>query len=387
MILTSYRLLAFWLIFTAILSPIRAANPEQPASIATNVIWKFQTGKDVVAAPTVADGVVFCGSTNGSFFALDATNGDVRWKFGAPFPVSGKAAISADLVCVESGNTLFGLDKKTGREKWHFVAKSFRPIFSLDLTDYHHSSPVIDAGVVYYGDDWGNLNGVDLATGALVFQFTTETGRPIRSTPAVKDGVVYFGDWEGEAYAVSLTDKKLRWSYTLEHVRPYYGAIASEFVLHDGVLYFGSQHEIFAPLDAASGKPIRKFVDKNNTYLPSTPLIHDGKVIIGSTIFTNSVLCLNHGEVTWSFKAEGIFFTKPVLTGKTLIVNSSNFGGTGYLYVLNVETGALLSKLPITKASPSAPAIDGDKLFLGAGDGCIYALDLNALVANPPSFP
>ena len=51
-----------------------------------------------------------------------------------------------------------------------------------------------DAGVVYYGDDWGNLNGVDLATGALVFQFTIEIGRPIRSTPAMKDGVVYFGD-------------------------------------------------------------------------------------------------------------------------------------------------------------------------------------------------
>ena len=125
MILTSSRLLAVWLIFTAILSPGRAAAPEQPASIATNVIWKFQTGKDVTAAPAVADGVVFCGSTNGSFFALDAANGDVRWKFGAPFPVSGKAAISADLVCVESGNTLFGLDKKTGQENGTLSPKTF----------------------------------------------------------------------------------------------------------------------------------------------------------------------------------------------------------------------------------------------------------------------
>jgi len=55
MILTTRRLLAFWLTFTAILSPVLAANPGQPDSIGTCVAWKFQTGKDVVAAPAVAD--------------------------------------------------------------------------------------------------------------------------------------------------------------------------------------------------------------------------------------------------------------------------------------------------------------------------------------------
>ena len=49
-----------------------------------------------------------------------------------------------------------------------------------------------------------------------------------------------------------------------------------------------------------------------------------------------------------------------VLTERKLIVKSSNFVG---------------------------PAIDGDRLFLGAGDGFICALDLNALVANPTSVP
>jgi len=364
-------------------SPILRAEPIP--SIATNVVWKVQTGKDVTAAPVVVDGVVYCGSTNGTFLALDAATGQQRWKFSAPFSVSGKAAVAADLVCIESGNILFGLDKKTGLEKWHHVAKDYRPIFALDLTDYHRSSPVIAEGVVYYGDDWGNLNGVDLATGASVFRFTTESGRPIRCTPAINGHVVYFGDWEGETYAVSLTDKKLLWQHRLENVRPYYGAVVSEFVIHDGVLYFGSQHEIFAPLDIATGKPVWKFVDANKTYLPSTPLVHEGKVIIGSTIFTNAVLCLNKGEVVWKFKAEGIFFTKPVLYGSVLIINSTNFGQTGYLYLLDVATGTLINKLPIEKASPSAPAVADGHLYLGAGDGCIYALDLGALLA--PSAP
>ena len=380
MIPQSIRRLVAFVSYALLLSQISGAESEKLASCDTNVAWKFQTGKEVTSAPTVVDGVVYCGSTNGSFFALDAETGQLRWKFSAPYPISGKATVSANLVCIGSGNVLYGLDKQSGQEKWHYAAKSYRPIFSLDLTDYHRSSPVIADGIVYYGDDWGNLNGVDLATGARVFQFTTASGRPIRSTPVVSDNVVYFGDWEGEAYAVSLIDKKLRWTYRLENIRPYYGAIVSEFVIQDGVLYFGSQHEIFAPLDITTGRPVWRFVDANKTYLPSTPLIYDGKVIIGSTVFTNAVLCLNKGETVWSYKAEGIFFTKPVLDGQVLIINSTNFGKTGYLYFLNFKTGTLINKVAIEKASPSSPAISGRKLYLGAGDGCIYALDLNGLL-------
>jgi outer membrane protein assembly factor BamB len=379
------RLLVFCVSCTILPTHLFGAESEQPASIEANVAWKFQTGKEVTSAPTVAEGVVYCGSTNGSFFALDAETGQLRWKFSALYPISGKAAVSSELVCIGSGNTLYGLDKKSGLEKWHYTAKGYRPIFSLDLTDYHRSSPVIADGVVYYGDDWGNLNGVDLATGEPVFQFTTESGRPIRSTPVVRDNVVYFGDWEGEVYAVSLVDRKLRWTYRLENVRPYYGAIVSEFVIQDGVLYFGSQHEIFSPLDITNGNPVWKFADANKTYLPSTPLIYEGKVVIGSTVFTNAVLCLSKGEIVWSYKADGIFFTKPILDGQVIIINSTNFGKTGYLYFLDFRTGTLINKLTIEKASPSAPEISGRKLYLGAGDGCIYALDLNGLL--PTALP
>jgi len=383
----SALLLVYWVVFAAIGTRLIGAEAEKPASIASHVSWKFQTDKEVTAGPVIAEGVVYCGSTSGTFFALDVETGEVRWRFSSLYPISGKAAVSGDLVCFGSGNVLYGLDKKNGQEKWHYVAQGYRPIFSLDLTDYHRSSPVIANGVVYYGDDWGNLNGVDLATGALVFQFTTKSGRPIRATPAISDQVAYFGDWEGEAYAVSLSDKKLRWQYQLENVRPYYGAIVSDFVIHDGVVYFGSQHEIFAPLDAATGKPVWKFTDPNNTYLPSTPLIHDSNVIIASTVYTNAVLCLNHGKTVWSFKADGIFFTKPVLVGQVLIINSTDFGNTGYLYFLDMETGKLINKLSIEKASPSAPAIAGHKLYLGSGDGCIYAIDLHGLLPPAPRSP
>jgi outer membrane protein assembly factor BamB len=364
----------------------RTFADDQPASISgPAVAWKFNTGQEVVSAPVLADGVLYCGSKSYGFFAIDAATGTLIWKLDAKFPVSSKAAIAGDLVCFECGNILTGVDRKTGKVRWEFVARPFRPIASMDLTDYHRSSPVIEGNVAYFGDDWGNLNGVDVRDGKLVFQYTTQTQRPIRATPAVSNGMVFFGDWEGEVYGVSLADQKLVWQHTQQDCRPYYGAVVSEFIVHDGLVYFGSQHDVFAPLDVATGKPAWTYVEPKHTYLPATPLIHEGHVITATTIFTNSVLCLDKGALAWAFKGEGIFFTKPVLQGSTLIVNSTNFGGPGYLYLLDVADGKLINSLRIEKATASAPALDGERVYLGAGDGCLYALKLSEL--NKPSDP
>lgn len=358
------------------------ADEPVPSISGPAVAWSFSTGKSVTAAPVVDRGVVYCGSTSGGFFALDAVTGRELWKFAARFPISSRAAVTDELVLFESGNALHALDRTTGQKKWSYVAKPYRPIASMDLTDYHRSSPVIADGVAYFGDDWGNLNGVALADGSPVFQYTTPAGRPIRSTPAIHDGTVYFGDWEGDVFAVSLVDKKLRWQHRPPNTRAYYGAVVSDFVVKDGAVYFGSQHDTFAPLDLATGQPLWSYTDPNKTYLPATPLVHGSRVIIATTIFTNSVLCLEKGKLVWAFKAEGIFFTRPALDGRTLAINSTNFGKTGWLYLLDVETGALIAKLAIEKATPSAPAIADGKIFLGAGDGSLYALSLTELLKN-----
>ena len=376
----------FALVLRLLAAPALAADAPPASITGPAVAWKFDTGQEVSAAPLVADGIIYCGSKGGGVFALAAATGAQLWKTQMKFPVTARAALAGDTLCVECANALHGVDRKTGQERWRFVAQPYRPIASMDFTDYHRSSPVIADNVAYFGDDWGDLNGVAVTDGSLVFQYTTPTRRPIRATPAVHRGVVYFGDWEGEAYAVSLADRKLVWQHALANRRDYYGAIVSEFVVADGLVYFGAQHDVFAPLDLATGQPAWTFAEPNHTYLPATPLIHDGRAIIATTIFTNSVLCLDHGEIAWAFKGEGVFFTKPVLHGSTLIINSSQFGGPGFLYLLDVNSGKLTQQLRIEKATPSAPAVDDDKVYLGAGDGCIYALNLAALLA-PPAPP
>jgi glucose dehydrogenase len=42
--------------------------------------WTFPTGDAVSASPAVVDGVVYVGSWDGFFYAIDATTGQLRWK-------------------------------------------------------------------------------------------------------------------------------------------------------------------------------------------------------------------------------------------------------------------------------------------------------------------
>jgi eukaryotic-like serine/threonine-protein kinase len=350
---------------------------------ANNVLteWKFRTGGTIVATPLIDDTVLYFGSTDKVFYAISTRNGSEIWHYTAAYEINSKAVTNDSLVIFESGFKLYALDKKTGALKWSFVANSALPAMSLGFTDYHHSSPVIYNDKVYYGDGWGNLNGVDIKTGVLKFQYTIKTdSSAIRSTPALLNDVAYFGDWGGRVYAVSVIDSALIWKYTLANRREYYGMVTSDMVINDTLLYFGSQHDVFSPLDIKTGQPAWTFVDPNQTYLPSTPVFYKNSVIIGSTVLTYKIYCLVDGTVKWSHPSDGIFFVHPVMVDSVVIMNTSSFGNDGTVFILNANNGDLMNDYHFRNASPASPAIGDNKIFIGNGDGYLYAFNLLNLI-------
>ena len=60
-------------------NPDSKINPSNVASL--QLAWTFPTGDAVSASPTVVEGVVYVGSWDGYFYALDAKSGALKWKF------------------------------------------------------------------------------------------------------------------------------------------------------------------------------------------------------------------------------------------------------------------------------------------------------------------
>ena len=86
--------------------------------------------------------------------------GAILWKFKTNNRVYSTPLIHNDMVFVGSGDQYFyAIEKKTGKELWKFKTEGAI-----------HSSPSILNGVVYFGSADGNLYAVDVTAGKLIWK-------------------------------------------------------------------------------------------------------------------------------------------------------------------------------------------------------------------------
>jgi outer membrane protein assembly factor BamB len=81
------------------------------------------------------------------------------------------------------------------------------------------SSPAVADGVVYVCSGEGNLDAVNAATGALMWQFPT--GGTLESSATVVNGVIYFTSDDGFIHAVSTTNHTEQWNFPLAKRCPF----------------------------------------------------------------------------------------------------------------------------------------------------------------------
>jgi outer membrane protein assembly factor BamB len=356
---------------------------------AQSFVWKFSSG-EIYSAPLVVDSILYIGDMTGKFSALNANTGKEIWSYKAKTYIASHAAFKNGIVVFEAGDRLHGLNARTGELIWNYRStdKTSTPGFA---TGYQHSSPVIEGNTAYFGDEWGNMNGVDITNGSLVFQYhvpftyTTASDYNIRATPVIKDSIIYFGDYEANIYAISLKDKSEKWIHKMETPR-WDGSVVSEMVIDNNMLYCGRYTNSLTPLDLKTGEQLWKFTDIN-TFLPSTPVFYKDNVIIGTTIDSNHIYALNKttGEKSWELKVKGIFFVKPIIIEDSILVMNSTepFSDRwGILYFIDLKRGKIINEVHLQNSTESSPALYKDMILIGKNDG-LYAFRYNPLMGSP----
>ena len=184
-----------------------------PASVSSlRPAWRFATGDAVTATPTVVAGVVYVGSWDGNFYAIDLHSGALRWQFALhPQPAvspqpgriprdgtsdGGMVTSSAwfepgdgrtrpDLVIFGGGYTLYALDAHTGQQYWwhDYTGRPELPADPAHDETRMFSSPVVADGKVIVGvtpdgqrGRRGYIVAADLDTGRPVWVFETDAG-------------------------------------------------------------------------------------------------------------------------------------------------------------------------------------------------------------------
>jgi outer membrane protein assembly factor BamB len=308
------------------LTAIDLANSE-------NQLWQFPpgTGKNepallaIYGTPVVSKGMVFFGGYDGVLYALDLTDGSVKWAQATKGHIVGGPAVDDDTVYIGSADRcLYAFATDSGEPRWE-------PFCTVNKI---WSTPVVDGGTVYVASMDKKVHAVDTATGKPRWSRPFEADAAITSTPVVAGGKLYVGALNKRFYALDAATGELQWSFGGDDW------IWNRAVVADGVVYVGNLAGHVYALDAGSG------------------------------------------EMRWQgpFKAVAEIRAAPALVGKTLVVADSE----GNIYGLDAASGSeqwaemagsgVVADLLAAEGKVYVSAKSGDVLTVDPSNGSISTL-------------
>ncbi len=139
------------------------------------VAWRQSVGAPVIGAPTFADGVVYAVGRDGTAWAIDATNGRVRWTLAGTAAIAGmigtgSPAVTPDQVIFPfATGELTGVLRQSGVRLWSSAVAGQRRGNSYNIIQDITADPVVDGNVTYVGNQAGRTVAISTATGERIW--------------------------------------------------------------------------------------------------------------------------------------------------------------------------------------------------------------------------
>ena len=198
-------------------------------------LWNWTSIPDINSAPAVYEGIVYLyiGSYEGKLHAINASTGTEVW-----YTKVGNAAgpaIAKGIVYEGLGNgTFLALNATNGEKIWG----------SSNVTNSAWvNCPAIANDTLYMGANDGNIYALNASTGAKLWNYTTETRWGVSGAsdaPAVAGDAVYFGTWDGRVYALNATTGSILWMFDTPRFGDNGLVISSSPAVDNGVVYIAS---------------------------------------------------------------------------------------------------------------------------------------------------
>lgn len=154
--------------------------------------WRFRARRGILSSPVVGNGMLYVGSLDWNFYALDLRSGWAAWKYRTGGAVISTPALWEDCVFFGSADgNVYALDATEGRIVWRYQAEG-----------QISASPAVAGENVYIGGVDGALYCLDARSGALHWRY--ETGGAITGAPTIVNGVLYVGSLDHYVYALPV---------------------------------------------------------------------------------------------------------------------------------------------------------------------------------------
>jgi outer membrane protein assembly factor BamB len=171
------------------------------------------------------------------------------------------------------------------------------------------------------------------------------------------------------------------------------GAVISTPAVIDGTAYFGSNDHYLYAVNLADGLQRWKF--KTGSRVTSSPAVYNGAVFFASYDGNIYAVDAKSGEQRWKFASEGerrfmgrhlhgadpagesmpdpfdFYLSSPAIDADTVYIGS----GDGNVYALDAQSGTLRWKFRTGNVVHASPAIANGMVYIGSWDSYFYALD------------
>jgi outer membrane protein assembly factor BamB len=310
-----------------------------------SLIWKYNTYGPVQSSPAVVDGLVYIGGYHShAVFALDAYTGELVWSSPTdsiyPNKIS-STAVANGLVYVAvfnsgaAGGEFYALNASTGNLVWKYAPGA-----------WISSSPAVYGGKVYIGTSTDRIVALDAISGDISWRYfvtnsgpTVGGGSPIysgASSLSISDGLVYIGTTIQTVQAWDASTGAFVWSGDIN------GAVyASTVAVANGVVYASTglggtvgtlQPPGVTALNAESGALL--WNNSLGSIQYSSPAVADGMVFVGSDAGPpnlgvndgNSVYALDAdtGATIWTYETGGEVWSSPAVAYGVVYVGSND---------------------------------------------------------------
>ena len=281
-------------------------------------LWSFASGKRIVGTPAVSEGIVVFGSADRNIYGLNAADGSLRWKVEAAEPVLGAVTIHEGIAYVGASDKTFrAIDIQTGKVVWSYN----------QVKGYIETKPlVVDDKVIFSA--WDNtLYALEKATGKEVWKWTGGLTRmhfsPAAVWPVASNGKVFIADPQRAMTAVNLQNGETVWRTFRSQVRETIG------LSEDGErVYSKTMNDSIVCYSTLTDTPEQVWASNvgfGYEHAPSMPLEKDG-VVYGSTkeglLFA---LEAKTGKIIWKHKiGNSLINTVLPLNGREVLFTATS---------------------------------------------------------------
>jgi outer membrane protein assembly factor BamB len=329
-------------------------------NIFLDLAWKYQASAPIETAPVIANGVAYVGDTAGKVIAIDVHNGAGLWTSSLPSEGTPGGSLAVDaargLVFVGADDgTLDAISTFRGKLKWTAAVGG------------HVSSPVVGDREIYATSSTGVVEAVSELTGSKSWSVHLQSTISAAPSLDTTTNTLVVGESNGDVVALAANSGASRWTYASG------GAIGAPAMVAGDTVYFGSGNSVFA-LNEKTGAKIWSY--RTGGAVADTPLLTNSytagqpvpDLLIGAGDGSLYRLGARNGSLVWKLPVS----TGPIIglaaVREVVIFNtSSGLIGAAFFWAQRMwhyQTSAAIT---------SPPAIVDGAVYVGAGDGALYA--------------